>query len=131
LKSFIYFVFQSAFKNKITMTRSNYLTPQLLNSATIGKRALVGAGIAYVLITLFLFVPGVTTNPNWPKFWMVKPLIIVPLAGAVGGVFYHCMITFSKQFGWNKIIAIAVSLVVYIIGLWLGTVLGLNGTLWD
>lgn len=113
------------------MIRSNNSTTQLLNAATIGKRALVGAGIAYVLITLFLLVPGVTTSSSWPKFWMIKPLLIVPLAGALGGVFYHLMDTLRIQEGWKKVVANVVSLIVYIIGLWLGTVLGLNGTLWN
>jgi len=113
------------------MTQSKHLTTQLLNTATIGKRALLGAGIAYVLITIFLLVPGVTTDPNWPKFWMIKPLLIVPLAGAGGGVFYHFMDIFREQKGWKKIVANVVCVVAYIIALWLGTVLGLNGTLWD
>ena len=103
----------------------------MLNTATIGKRALIGAGIAYVLITIFLLIPGVTPDPNWPKFWMIRPLIIVPLAGAMGGVFYHFMDTLRNQEGWKKIVINIVSLIIYIVGLWLGIVLGLDGTLWN
>ena len=113
------------------MTQSNNLTTRPLNVATLVKRALIGAVVAYVLITIFLLVPGVTTNPDWPKFWMIRPLLMVPLAGATGGVFYHFMNTFLYQEGWKKIVANVVSLIVYIIGLWLGTVLGLDGTLWN
>ncbi len=113
------------------MTQNNNFMMPLLNLATIAKRAFVGAAIAYVLITIFLLIPGVATNPNWPKFWMIRPLLIVPLAGAMGGVFYHLMDILRKQEGWKKIVANVVSLLVYIIGLWLGTVLGLDGTLWN
>jgi len=113
------------------MTQSNNLTTEAVHTATIGKRALIGAAIAYLLITLFLLVPGVTTDPSWPKFWVIKPLLIVPLAGAIGGIFYHFMDAFCNKEHWKKILGNVVSLIVYIIGLWLGTVLGLNGTLWD
>jgi hypothetical protein len=113
------------------MTQSNKFTTQPPNAVTIGQRALLGAGIAYVLITVFLLVPGVRVNPTWPKFWMIRPLLIVPLAGAAGGIFYHFMDIMRSQKGWKKIVTNVVSLIVYIIGLWLGTVLGLAGTLWN
>lgn len=113
------------------MTQSNSLSPLLLNPTTIAKRALVGAVIAYVLITLFLLVPGVTVSPNWPKFWMVRPLIVVPLSGAMGGIFYYFMEVLVSRQGWKRMVAVIVSLFVYIVGLWLGTVVGLDGTLWN
>jgi hypothetical protein len=62
---------------------------------------------------------------------MIKPLIMVPLAGAMGGAFYYFMDHMSSQDRLNKIVAIILSLIVFIIGLWLGIVLGLNGTMWD
>jgi len=91
---------------------------------------LQGAAIALVLIALFL--SGVDhPNPNWPKLWMVKPLIIVPVAGALGGVFYYYMDHLRYQGGWKKTLAILFSVIGYVVILWLGTVLGLNGTLWN
>jgi len=116
---------------RIAMTQSNLSATQPLHTATIGKSALRGAAIAYVLITLFLLVPGVATNPAWPTFWTMRPLLIVPLAGALGGICYHFLKPVREQGGWKKIAANVVGLVVYIIALWLGTVLGLAGTLWD
>jgi hypothetical protein len=62
---------------------------------------------------------------------MIRPLIIVPLAGAVGGLCNYFIVHFYSQFGVNKTIAVILSVVVFIIGLWLGTVLGLDGTMWD
>jgi hypothetical protein len=91
---------------------------------------LQGAGFALILITIFLFSVD-EPNPAWPKLWMLKPLIIVPIAGAMGGVFYYYMDFLRYQGGWKKALAILLSLVGYIIVLWIGTVLGLNGTLWD
>lgn len=94
------------------------------------KRALIGAGIALLLMALFLV--GVDeTEPHWPKLWFIRPLIIVQLAGGLGGAFYHIMDTEMPRKGWTRLLAIVISLIVYIILLWFGSVLGLDGTLWD
>lgn len=112
------------------MTQTNNLTKQPINSALLAKRMLIGAAIALILISVFLL--GVhNPKPEWGKLWMLKPLIVVPLAGAMGGLFYYFMNRFEYQGGWKKALVVAISLIIYIIGLWLGSVLGLNGTLWN
>ena len=103
---------------------------QPIHPASLGKRMLQGAVIALTLILLFLLKAG-EPDPAWGKLWMIRPLVIVPVAGAMGGVFYYLMDHLRHQGGWRKAIAIILSLVVYIIGLWLGTVLGLDGTMWN
>ncbi|MBD0289392.1 MAG: potassium transporter KefB [Flavisolibacter sp.] len=103
---------------------------QPLHTASLGKRALQGAGIALVLIVIFLLKAG-EHDPDWHKLWMIRPLVVVPVAGAMGGVFYYFMDHLRYQGGWRKLLANILSLVVYIIGLWLGTVLGLDGTMWN
>ncbi|MEI9809926.1 MAG: potassium transporter KefB [Bacteroidota bacterium] len=112
------------------MTQRNDLTTQSIHTASLGKRILQEAGIALIPITIFLFCTG-EPNPDWGKLWMIKPLIIVPLAGAMGGVFYYFMDHLRYQGSWRMIMSNIISLVVYIIGLWLGTILGLDGTFWD
>lgn len=62
---------------------------------------------------------------------MVRPLIIVPIAGAGGALFFHLMEPFRYEGGWQKIVATFLSLIVFIVALWLGTVLGLAGTYWN
>lgn len=105
---------------------------QSLHKVSLAKRALQGAGIALVLISIFLLKAGEPDpNPGWPKLWFIRPLIIVPFAGAMGGVFYYFMDYLRYQGGWRKLLANVLSLVVYIIGLWMGTILGLDGTWWD
>ncbi|MBD2757437.1 potassium transporter KefB [Spirosoma validum] len=112
------------------MTHRTNLTTQPIQPASLGKRMVVGAGIGLILIALFL--SGVKDpNPAWGKLWMIRPLIIVPLAGAMGGLCNYFIIRFRNQVGVNKAIAVIVSGLVFIIGLWLGMVLGLDGTLWD
>lgn len=102
----------------------------LQNRALLVRRALIGAGIALALISLFL--SGVNNpKPEWPQFWYLRPLIIVPLAGATGGICYHLKDFVNQFLGWNKAVVTVLAVLVYIVGLWMGTVLGLDGTLWD
>lgn len=111
------------------MTHPNKSTEPIYQTP-FAKRVLVGAGIALTLIGIFLLSAG-EPNPEWPKLWFLRPLIIVPLAGAAGGLFYHLMDVLRKQGIWQKVLANVLSVIVYIIGLWMGTVLGLVGTMWD
>jgi len=111
------------------MTQTNNIT-QPVHKSTLGKRMVLGAGIALVLIIIFLL--GVdNANPAWGKLWMIRPLIIVPIAGAMGGLFYYLMAQVFNLAGWKRVVSIAVGVIGYIIALWLGTVLGLAGTLWN
>jgi hypothetical protein len=112
------------------MTSTNNLTTQPIHPASLGKRMLQGGSIAFVLISFFLLNAG-EPNPEWGKLWMVRPLVIVPLAGAVGGAFYYIMDSWRYRGDWAKIGANVLCLIVYIIGLWMGTVLGLDGTMWN
>lgn len=100
-----------------------------VHQAALGKRMLQGAGIALVLIALFL--SGAEASPAWPKLWMLRPLTIVPLAGALGGVLYYFMDHLRCQGGWKSVLAFFISITGYLVVLWLGTVLGLDGTLWN
>lgn len=107
-----------------------------MNSALPGKSPsllkpmLIGAGIGLVLISIFLMGTG-DPDPEWGKYWMARPLIIVPIAGAMGGLSYYLIVHFRTLVGLNKTLAIILGVIVLIIGLWLGTVLGLDGTYWD
>jgi len=111
------------------MTQQNETQNQPFYPATLVKPVLVGAGIALFVISFFVF--GVDApHPEWERFWMIRPLIITPLAGAMGSAFYAFM-EYQNSRGFNRTLAILLSIVVYLIGLWLGTVLGLAGTMWD
>lgn len=111
----------------MTMTQKTDLTTQPIS---LSKRMLAGAGIGLLLISLFLL--GVKEpKPEWGKLWMLRPLIVVTLAGAMGGLCNYFIVHFRDRVGINKIIALIVSALVFLIGLWLGSVLGLDGTLWN
>ena len=109
------------------MTTTNDSTTP--GQASLTKRMLIGGLIGLILISLFVF--PVTPAPSWGKFWMIRPLIITPLAGAMGGLCNYYIMSFHHEFGVNKTVAMIISIFVFLVGLWLGTVLGLDGTLWD
>lgn len=111
------------------MTHQEELKTQKKVSPSFGIPMLVGAGVGLLVISFFVF--GVDEpNQEWGQFWMIRPLIITPLAGAMGGAFYALM-DYQSSRGFNRTVAILLSAVVFIIGLWLGVVLGLDGTMWD
>ncbi len=111
------------------MTSKNIFTEHPIDYASLRKRMIIGAIIALVLITAFLFpVPG---RPEWGDFWKIRPLIVVPFAGAVGGACNYILVHLSKYYCFNKTVAYLLSFVIFIFGLWIGTVLGLVGTLWN
>ena len=90
---------------------------------------IVGAGIGFLAISFFVF--GVDNpDPEWGKYWMVRPLIVTPLTGAIGGVFYNFM-NYQISKGFNRTFGITLSIIVFLVGIWLGTVMGLAGTMWN
>ena len=111
------------------MTQRNRLMPPSSLLALAARPIYIGAAIGFVLIILYLAVS--TPDPLWGKLWMIKPLLIVPVAGALGGAFYYLMDILSGVGILNRKLAVLLSLTVYIIGLFLGAVLGLDGTLWN
>lgn len=113
------------------MTQPNKVT-KLIHPFSLAKRMWQGASIAFILITVFLIAAG-TPDPSWgwAKLWMIRPLLVVSLAGAIAGAFYYFMDPMRYQGGWRKVSASILCLIVGIIVLWLGAVLGLDGTWWD
>lgn len=112
------------------MTTKNTFPSASLLPAYFIKPMLLGSIIALLLIIAFL--SGVDhPDPAWPKFWMVRPLIIVPLAGAAGGAFFAILRPMRQRGGWVTALAYVLSFVAFVIALWMGTVLGLDGTLWN
>ncbi|HSJ66262.1 MAG TPA: hypothetical protein VK921_01245 [Anditalea sp.] len=109
------------------MNQSNSIPTKQINSAVLVKHLLIGAGIGLTLILIFLLGTG-EPDPNWPKLWMLKPLLIVPIAGGMGGLILYFL---THHMIPNKNLAIILGLIGYVIVLWMGFILGLDGTMWD
>lgn len=110
------------------MTQNNNLRTQSTNF--IKRPMLIGAGVGLILISFFVFTTR-DPRPEWGKLWMIRPLIIVPLAGFLGGAFYYWMAQLSSQKKINRPVTLIFSLIVFMFVLWIGVILGLDGTLWD
>lgn len=96
----------------------------------IAPAMLLGAGFALFAISFFVF--GVDNPPaEWGEFWRIRPLIITPLAGATGGAVYHILDRLRAKGNISGNFAVILSLIIYVVGLWMGIVLGLAGTMWN
>jgi hypothetical protein len=91
---------------------------------------LFGAFIGFIIISVFVF--GVDNpNPNWPANWRIKPLIVTPLVAAFGALSFYLADVIGVKREWPKVVLFFISAILFLIALWLGTVLGLNGTMWN
>ena len=68
----------------------NQVSKQQDQQGLLAAPMLIGAGIGLLVISFFVF--GVD-NPDaeWGKLWRIRPLIVTPVAGAMGGAFYYLM----------------------------------------
>ena len=112
------------------MTTKQNLTVPSIHSASLSKRMVQGAIIGLILISAFLITAG-KGRPEWGNWWMIQPLIMVPFAGAMGGGIYYYMDEIRSKGGWNRITADLISFIIFVIGMWMGSVLGLHGTYWN
>ncbi len=110
------------------MAQTNFIS-RPINPTLLIKRMLLGALIGFILIAAFLLSAG-EGKLEWGNYWMIKPILMVPFAGSIGGAFNYFMIL-HFQHGWGRIFANVLSLVAFILGVWIGSVLGLNGTYWN
>jgi hypothetical protein len=101
-----------------------------INKSLLIKFMIIGTIIGLLLTMLFIRTAE-AGNPVWPKGWVIRPLIILPLASAIGSAFAYYLIQLTAQGGWRRVLAIVLSLVIYLVGLWMGFILGFDGTLWN
>ncbi len=101
------------------------------SQASLATRMLIGAAIGLAVISFFVLGAPTITPPHWGQYWHVRPLIVEPLAGAMAGLCNYYILRFHARLGINKAVAIAASIVIGLIGLWMGIVLGLVGTMWN
>lgn len=106
-----------------------HFTPTI-KSKSLFTKIIFGALIGLAVISFFVFGTD-HPKPEWGKFWMIRPLIIIPLAGVLGGIILYIPELLSLQSRWKKVIFFIGSIVGFVIVLWIGIVLGLDGTLWN
>jgi len=112
------------------MNNRNNLTARPIDTATLAKYMIFGAIIGLAVISLFVFRVD-NPKPEWGTLWRVRPLLITPMSGAAGGAVFYFMDYIGAKRGWNKVLTIIASIVISFVGLWMGIILGLDGTLWN
>ena len=101
-----------------------------LYSASIGRRAFIGGLIGLAIVTIFLIGVGFKGRPEWHHTWFVRPLAVVCLAGMIGGAISAWLDQFAINQRWSRLGMAILSLVIFIVGIWMGFVLGFVGTYW-
>ena len=97
---------------------------------SLTKRMLLGAGLGLASISFFLLSVQ-HPDPSWPEYWMVRPLLVVPVAVALAGLCFHFLDKYRFEKGWNKLLITVLGIIGHLIALWMSFVVGLDGTLWD
>ncbi|MDQ3016490.1 MAG: potassium transporter KefB [Bacteroidota bacterium] len=112
------------------MTPKNSLIELPIISMSLFKPMFIVGLIA--LMVIVFFVSGFDNpKPEWGELWYIKPLIITPIVGALGGVFFYLINNLRLRGKLATTIAVIISLIGYVFALWMGIILGLNGTMWD
>ncbi len=62
---------------------------------------------------------------------MIRPLIITPIVAAFGFLSFFLKDFVRPQSDLMRLVVILLSIIAFIIALWMGTILGLDGTLWN
>ncbi|MFM2337589.1 MAG: hypothetical protein RL115_782 [Bacteroidota bacterium] len=94
------------------------------------NRILIGTSIGLAFIIFFL-VTASKPNTEWSSAWWLKPMLVVPLAGALGAIAFSLLISIKTNAGWKKIALYLMAGLVFIIAIWMGMVVGLDGTYWN
>lgn len=89
-----------------------------------------GALIGFIIIALFIFSVK-KPNPDWGSLWYIRPLVIVPIAGALGSGFFHLKDFIAANTWWKSLLIWLFMIIAFVITLWIGIILGLDGTLWN
>lgn len=101
-----------------------------LTFRSVVTRMITGTIIGLAVISLFVFSVN-DPDPDWGNNWRIRPLIVTPLVAAFGFLSFYLKEYIHPKSDWGKITVFLISAVAFVVALWLGTVLGLDGTLWN
>ncbi len=101
-----------------------------LNRKRLLLKMLLGAATGLIIISLFVFTVD-HPNPAWGKYWMVQPLVVTPLTAAFASLVFYLPEFLQFNSTWKNTLVRLTSILLFIIMLYMGIILGLNGTLWN
>jgi len=118
------------------MIARNHLSP-VLSSKQLVRPALQGAGIAFLIIIVFLSVifslgHGLSGKTFRAALWEFFPLITATAGGAAGGIVYFLVARAWTPAGWVRVAATIAGLLLYALLVWISLVGGFAATgQWD
>ncbi len=86
------------------------------------KRVIRGGTIALILIIIILIATSWDTRSS--KFWMIVPLVLVTLAGGIGGYAFHHFDEMQQRQRISETLAFILSVLIYIILLMIAYITG-------
>lgn len=101
-----------------------------INLSTLIKFAIAGAVIALILISLLIFSVN-TPKPEWGQHWYIRPLIVTPFITSIGGIALYLLNLKDFKSKILNLILLIMSILIFVFFLWIGIILGLDGTLWN
>lgn len=105
-------------------------TTQILSGVSLKNLGIAGLLGALAPFSLLLFI--ILTKEEMIELWMFVPLTLIPLGGALGGVFFFLMGFQWFPKGNQKLIAIISSTIIYFLAIWIFAVLAFNSIgQWD
>lgn len=94
------------------------------------KMAAAGWAAGLCLISLFVF--GLNDpDPQWGSYWRIRPLLLTPLIAGTGAFLAYRIFSMGAGSPLRKVIFAVLAVCVFLVCLWIGTILGLSGTLWN
>lgn len=104
------------------------LIAKKVNTHKLFLSFLLGWLVGLSVISFFVFS---VKNPHasWGEWWMLKPLMLTPLVA--GSFFYVSQIVFPSKNIRQKIGLFLLRIILSGAIIWMGVVLGLDGTLWN
>lgn len=102
----------------------------MIKNISYKKRMLQGSIVGLALI-LFFFLSANKPSPAWNATWWLKPLLVVPFTGAMGGLGFHILTSLQTNSGWKQLVLYVFGFIGFLIALWMGMIVGLDGTYWN
>ncbi|MDA3614427.1 LrgB family protein [Polluticaenibacter yanchengensis] len=107
-----------------------FLNFRQISAATIAKTMLTGLVTGLVIISLFVFTVN-NPKPEWGNNWRMQPLLLTPLVVAFGSLVFFANRIFQPQNKTVKTLLLIGSIIAFVFSIWIGIIIGLNGTLWN
>lgn len=107
------------------MTATKQDSP-LKDATSLKKRVLQGGGFAMFLVVFSITLVGDGEGQSVRS--IVLPLLLVPLAGCIGGVVFYITDPMRQERGWWRAAANIVSVMAYCLLLFISYILATNGT---